>query len=115
MQIFAKRVLAFTQQPNGGNPAGVVLDSPRLSEEQMKDVSKQLQVSETAFVFPSDKADYTVRFFSPTTEVDLCGHATIATFYTIGTMLSPTKKEILLFRQETKAGILPVTLYSDMV
>ena len=43
--------------------------------------SKEINVSETAFVYPSDVADYNVRFFSPEIEVDLCGHATIATIY----------------------------------
>ena len=68
---------------DGGNPAGVVLGPGRLTEEQMKRVTKILSVSETAFVFPSKIADYKLRFFSPLIEVDLCGHATIATFFTL--------------------------------
>ena len=78
-----KRVNAFTDEIDGGNPAGVVINSPKLSEKQMKEITKTLAVSETAFVFPSDVADYKIRFFSPTLEVDLCGHATIATFFTM--------------------------------
>ena len=76
-----KRVNAFTETLRGGNPAGVVTDSPELTEYQMKYITKTLSVSETAFVFPSNVADYKIRFFSPTLEVDLCGHATIATFF----------------------------------
>ena len=78
----------------------------------MKYISKKLAVSETAFVFPSSKADFKVRFFSPEIEVDLCGHATIATFFTMakeGTF--PQKKEKVSITQETKAGILPVDVY----
>lgn len=105
------KVNAFTESLKGGNPAGVVLDSPDLTDEQMKHISKELAVSETAFVFPSKLADFKVRFFSPTVEVDLCGHATIATFFTMALKgkFSPKKNNVIT--QETKAGILPVTIY----
>ena len=77
----------------------------------MKHVSKELAVSETAFVFPSKLADFKVRFFSLTVEVDLCGHATIATFFTMALKgkFSPKKNNVVT--QETKAGILPVNIY----
>jgi len=77
----------------------------------MKQISKELVVSETAFVFPSDIADVKVRFFSPEVEVDLCGHATIATFFTLAFngMLSSKKRNVVT--QETRAGILPVSIY----
>jgi PhzF family phenazine biosynthesis protein len=84
MKVKAKIVNAFTDSLEGGNPAGVVLDSPELTDKQMADITKQLKVSETAFVFPSEKADFNIRFFSPDIEVDLCGHATIATFFIMG-------------------------------
>jgi PhzF family phenazine biosynthesis protein len=111
MIVGIQKVLAFTNRPNSGNPAGVVLRSPELSDDQMKDISRRLQVSETAFVLPSSKADYTVRFFSPTTEVDLCGHATIATFYALGASLSASFSETVVLHQETKVGVLPVDLH----
>jgi len=107
-----KRVNAFTESIHGGNPAGVVLDPNKLTEEQMKDISKRLAVSETAFVFRSNKADFKVRFFSPTVEVGLCGHATIATFYTMaqeGKFL--TVDDRITVTQETKTGILPIDMY----
>lgn len=111
MKIKVKRVNAFTDSLDGGNPAGVLLDSPDLTDAQMAFITKQLSVSETAFVFPSNKADYKVRFFSPTIEVDLCGHATIATFFTTALNgVFPQDKEIVV-TQETKAGILPVSIY----
>ena len=105
------KVNAFTESLKGGNPACVVLDSPDLTDEQMKHVSKELAVSETAFVFPSNVADFKVRFFSPKVEVDLCGHATIATFFTmvLKGKFSPKKNNVVT--QETKAGILPVNIY----
>ena len=107
-----KKVNAFTDLLSGGNPAGVVTNSPNLTEEQMKYVTKTLSVSETAFVFPSKIADYKVRFFSPELEVDLCGHATIASFFTMAQegMFGNVKEKIIV-DQETKAGILSVDIY----
>ena len=107
-----KRVNAFTETLRGGNPAGVVIDSPKLTEYQMKYITKTLSVSETAFVFPSNVADYKIRFFSPTLEVDLCGHATIATFFIMAQEgIFGEVDEKITVDQETKAGILPVDIY----
>lgn len=73
---------AFTDRPFGGNPAGVVLlegDSfPK--EELMLQIAAELRYSETAFVRRHSPSEYTVRYFTPRAEVELCGHATIATF-----------------------------------
>ncbi|WP_049980647.1 PhzF family phenazine biosynthesis protein [Halolamina rubra] len=69
---------AFTKEPLAGNAAGVVPDAAGLSEEQMQAIARELSVSETAFLLPSDEADRKVRYFTPTQEVDLCGHATVA-------------------------------------
>ena len=115
MKVKAKKVNAFTDSIKGGNPAGVVLNSPDLTDKQMAYITKQLKVSETAFVFPSNKANFKIRFFSPEIEVDLCGHATIATFFTMALEgLLPNNNNNLVVRQETKAGILPVTIeFSD--
>jgi len=107
MKIKVKRVNAFTDSIEGGNPAGVLLDSPNLPDSQMANISKELQVSETAFVFPSEKADYRVRFFSPDIEVDLCGHATIATFFTMAAEGILQKNSVT---QETNAGVLDVDI-----
>ena len=74
----ASLVDAFTTEPLAGNAAGVVPDAGGLTDEQMRAVARELSVSETAFLRPSTGADRAVRYFSPTTEVDLCGHATIA-------------------------------------
>ena len=73
---------AFTNQPFGGNPAGVVLlDSESFPNEKlMLQVAAELRYSETAFVRILSPREYHVRYFTPKTEVELCGHATIATF-----------------------------------
>lgn len=106
------KVNSFTDSTDGGNPAGVMLNSPKLSNEIMMNISKQINVSETAYVFPSKVAVFKVRFFSPELEVDLCGHATIATFFTMGSygIIKPTN-DVVTVDQETKAGILPVDVY----
>jgi len=70
---------AFTDTPLTGTVAGVVPDAAGLSAERMQAVARELGASETAFVLPSPSADRRVRYFTPTTEVDLCGHATVAT------------------------------------
>jgi len=72
---------AFTAEPLAGNPAGVVPDAEGLSDGQLAAVAAELGASETAFLTDGDgAADDRLRYFSPTTEVDLCGHATIATY-----------------------------------
>ena len=71
---------AFTDEPLSGNPAGVVPDAGDLTETQMQAVARELGASETAFVRPSDETLHRVRYFTPTQEVDLCGHATVAAF-----------------------------------
>ena len=72
---------AFTHKPFGGNPAGVVLlDNDFPPDSLMQQVAAELRYSETAFVRRDDASEFTVRYFTPCSEVDLCGHATIATF-----------------------------------
>ncbi|MBO4881708.1 MAG: PhzF family phenazine biosynthesis protein, partial [Firmicutes bacterium] len=77
---------AFTDQVFGGNPAGVVYipagaDFP--DDETMRKTAAELRYSETAFLKELGGKKYHVRYFTPAAEVDLCGHATIATFYTL--------------------------------
>jgi PhzF family phenazine biosynthesis protein len=71
---------AFTEEPLSGNPAGVVPDAGDLTDEQMQAIARELGASETAFVRPADETLHRVRYFTPTQEVDLCGHATVAAF-----------------------------------
>ena len=73
---------AFTDQIFGGNPAGVVLlDSDMFPKEDlMLQIAAELRYSETAFIHRHSTQEFTVRYFTPRAEVDLCGHATIASF-----------------------------------
>ena len=104
------QVNAFTADGQNGNPAGVVLDADELSEEQMLAIAAQAGFSETAFVSASNKATYKVRFFTPTEEVDLCGHATIATWSFMYQRHLITAGD---YTQETLAGILGVSVADD--
>mgnify|MGYP002139143298 CR=1 FL=1 len=75
-------------------------------------LAKKIGYSETAFVMKSDKADFKVRFFTPVYEVDLCGHATIATYNLLRDLGRIKKGEYL---QETRAGLLKIKIYRDNV
>ncbi|MER6830541.1 PhzF family phenazine biosynthesis isomerase [Streptosporangium sp. NPDC000563] len=75
------RYTAFTHDPEGGNPAGIVLDAAGLSDAEMLAVAAEVGYSETAFLTARDdeRRAFTVRYFAPSAEVAFCGHATIAT------------------------------------
>ena len=73
---------AFTDQPFGGNPAGVVLLDGEIfpDDSLMRQIAAELRYSETAFVRRDAEKEFTIRYFTPMAEVELCGHATIASF-----------------------------------
>src|SRR5689334_11874885 len=74
------RYSAFTTDPKGGNPAGVVLDATGLDDAAMQAIAADVGYSETAFLSGGrDGERVRVRYFSPLAEVPFCGHATIAT------------------------------------
>lgn len=111
-RIRIKQVDAFTETPLMGNPAGVVLNAQGLSDQQMQAIAREMAVSETAFILPTNKpgADLRIRWFSSETEVPLCGHATIASFHVMaeeganGMADSKTYE----FKVDTLSGVLPV-------
>jgi PhzF family phenazine biosynthesis protein len=78
------RLAAFSDDPKGGNPAGVVLDAAGLDDERMQEIAAEVGYSETAFAVSTDGDRYRVRYFSPLAEVPFCGHATIATAVALG-------------------------------
>ncbi|MFF8595287.1 PhzF family phenazine biosynthesis protein [Streptomyces sp. NPDC015220] len=73
------RYVAFSTDPSGGNPAGVVLDAEGVDEATMGAVAAEVGYSETAFAVPRPDGALDIRYFSPKAEVPFCGHATIAT------------------------------------
>lgn len=85
------RYTAFTTDPAGGNPAGVVLDAAALDDAAMLATAAEVGYSETAFVIAADHATrrFRLRYFSPLTEVDFCGHATVATAVALAERIGP--------------------------
>jgi len=110
MKIKVYTMDSFAKTKDGGNPAAIVLDADKLSEIEMKKLASDIGFSETAFIMNSDKADLKVRFFTPTEEVDLCGHATIGCFYLMAEkgLLQPG-----VYTQETRVGVLSVEITVD--
>ncbi|MFI7585566.1 PhzF family phenazine biosynthesis protein [Spongisporangium articulatum] len=92
-----QRYTAFSADPLGGNPAGVVLDAAGLSDDQMQRVATAVGYSESAFVTTevpegpdlAAPGGYTVRYFSPVAEVPFCGHATVATAAALARRIGP--------------------------
>ncbi len=112
------RVNAFTTTPFAGNPAGVVPDADGLSDQLMLAIAGELNdISETVFISRPDveNADVRLRFFTSTTEVDLCGHATISALFTLAWSNRISGAiETKIIRAQTKAGVLEVGLrFSD--
>ena len=97
------QVDAFAEAPLTGNPAAVMPLDHWLEDSLMQRIAAENNLSETAFAVPSerDDADYDLRWFTPTTEVDLCGHATLASAHVLVTGDS--------IRFSTRSGILTVT------
>src|SRR6478609_3652542 len=75
---------AFTDQPFSGNPAGVVVLAEAAPEAWMQAVAAEVNLAETAFLVPRPDGDHDLRWFTPTVEVDLCGHATLASAHVLG-------------------------------
>ncbi len=101
------QVDAFTTEKFRGNPAGVVPNADGLSDEQMQQIARELNNSETAFIHSGDEnCDVHIRFFTPTREVPICGHATVSAHYVRAMELNLQEHTTVL--QKTGAGILPV-------
>jgi PhzF family phenazine biosynthesis protein len=83
------RYAAFTDDPDGGNPAGIVLDASALDEAEMQRIAAEVDFAETAFVTGRQGDARVLRFFSPIAEVPFCGHATIATAVAIAEREGP--------------------------
>jgi len=77
MSIRIVQVDAFTSHPFAGNPAAVCVLAKARPDEWMRDVAREMNLSETAFLTPRN-GDFDLRWFTPTVEVALCGHATVA-------------------------------------
>ncbi len=107
---------AFTDRRFGGNPAAVCLLTGPADERWMQGLATELGLSETAYVWPtaSGAADeLSLRWFTPTTEVDLCGHATLATAHALRQAGRAADGDVLVFR--TRSGRLTARFDGDVV
>jgi PhzF family phenazine biosynthesis protein len=98
------RYTAFSSDPAGGNPAGVVLDASGATEQEMQSVAAEVGFSESAFLLPQPDGGFAVRYFSPLAEVPFCGHATIATAVAYAERHGPGELAL-----QTRAGLVNVT------
>jgi PhzF family phenazine biosynthesis protein len=113
------RLAAFTDVPEGGNPAGVVLDATALDDAMMQAIATDVGYSETAFLtrIGTDRT-YDVRYFSPAAEVPFCGHATIATAVALaqrdgaGDLVLTTKAGPVAVRTQADGDDITATLTS---
>lgn len=110
MKVQVYVLSAFIAGNKGGNLAGVVYHDTTLSHHDMQYIANRLGFSETAFIYPSTVADYQIIFYTPTTVIDLCGHATIASFSLLQRLGYITSGN---YTAETKGGLLHVEVQKD--
>ncbi|NYI04869.1 PhzF family phenazine biosynthesis protein [Allostreptomyces psammosilenae] len=101
---------AFTDRPFAGNPAAVVILDGPVAEDWMRGVAAEMNLSETAFAHPVDQddADWSLRWFTPAVEVNLCGHATVATAHALA-----EDGHAGPFRFTTRGGLLGAEVAAD--
>ncbi len=109
MKLSLFQVDAFTDQIFSGNPAGVCPLEAWLSEPTMLSIAAENNLSETAFCVPRDDG-YDLRWFTPKAEVQLCGHATLATAFVLFTIIEPGRKSVQF---QTRSGTLAVQRDGD--
>ena len=107
------RLAAFTTDPSGGNPAGVVIANAMPPDGEMQRIATQVGYSETAFLVPQpaargDTRAFRVRYYSPVAEVPFCGHATIASGVALAERVGPGRFDLM-----TNGGLVPVDVAAD--
>ncbi|SHK32840.1 PhzF family isomerase [Chryseobacterium polytrichastri] len=103
---------AFTKEKFSGNPAGVVVNADGLNATQMQQIARELNNSETAFLFSPDDSscDGIIRYFTPQSEVPICGHATISAMYA---KAIEDNLDSCILRFKTQVGILPFEIIKE--
>jgi PhzF family phenazine biosynthesis protein len=105
MKLKLWQIDAFSSRPFGGNPAAVVPLESWLPDSVMQAMAAENNLAETAFFVRTANGQYDLRWFAPTLEVDLCGHATLASAWVLFTFLQPSLEEV---RFHTRSGALIV-------
>ena len=104
-RLMLYQIDAFTDKVFGGNPAAVVPLEKWLPDGQMQQIAAENNLSETAFFAPEPNGGYGLRWFTPTQEVPLCGHATLASAFVVFTEIAP---ELKIVEFHTQSGMLTV-------
>lgn len=110
MKIY--QIDAFTDRLFSGNPAAVCILDKWIDDDLMQSIGNENNLAETAFVVTRDK-DFEIRWFTPTTEVDLCGHATLAAAFVLFNILDYPDSEVRF--HSTKSGLLTVSKNDGML
>ena len=114
MSIPIAWVDAFSDTPFAGNPAAVCLVEAPLTDARMQSIAFELGIAETAFVTPTeDPAVFGLRWFTPTVEVDLCGHATLAAAHAL--RVGGTVDDTAALTFHTRSGALSASFDGDLV
>jgi len=111
MSFTIYQIDAFAAHVFSGNPAAVIPLESWLPNEIMQNIALENNLSETAFFIPNENG-FHIRWFTPAAEVDLCGHATLATAHVLFNHLNYTEKEIQF---ESRSGILKVKKENDLI
>jgi len=111
-QLIVYQIDSFTKEKFKGNPAGVVVNADGLQDSEMQQIARELNNSETAFLFSPDSndCDGVIRYFTPSIEVPICGHATIAAMYA---KALEDNLDSCVLRMKTKIGILPFEIIKE--
>ncbi|MBX2797232.1 MAG: PhzF family phenazine biosynthesis protein [Myxococcales bacterium] len=111
MQVEMQQVDAFASEPFRGNPAAVVQLTEWLDDAVLQGIALENNLSETAFLVPREPPHFDLRWFTPTVEVDLCGHATLASGFVV--LSDSDSFEHVVFH--TRSGPLEVRRHQDML
>jgi len=111
MDIPFYQIDAFTGTVFAGNPAGVCLLQDWLDDTVLQNIAAENNLPETAFIIPQDN-EYAIRWFTPEIEIDLCGHATLASGHVIFKYVDTGREKV---RFESKSGPLGVSLREDLL
>lgn len=108
------QVDAFTTTPLSGNPCAVVFEADPLETHTMQAIAREMNLSETAFVLESNRADVRARYFTPAEEIPLAGHPTIATFHAlVESGRLPFAGPVQSYTLELQVGVIEVEVHGD--
>jgi trans-2,3-dihydro-3-hydroxyanthranilate isomerase len=106
----------FTSRPFGGNPVAVFPDAKDLTDDQLQQIAREMNLSETVFVFPptDPAAVVRLRIFTPTQEIPFAGHPVVGAFFVLAELgIVPLKEPITRVMQECNIGLFPVELQAE--